>query len=990
MIITQIDIYGFGKWQSETFYADEEIKIIYGENEAGKSTMMAFIRAVLFGFPKRADRYRPIGGSDFGGSLTVRFQSAGMVRIERILKRRAKGDVSVYYSDGTTGGEEDLERLLEGMSEQVFTGIFSFDLQGLQGIGKMDAQTLNDYLYDASLSGGPSLLACEKEADKRMQELFKVRGKKTPVNEQLKVIQETEKEVSKREEQAGAYAGLVRKRNEGEEALRELKTEREKLQADLNRWERVSRLAPMYREYTALKESSSPDFAFPHQGKEQLVHLLQTRERLSESLQEIHGWIDELSEKRKKHAPTLSYEQAVRLEEQSARLNKQSGVYEDQAVQMARLEEERSGLNRKKEDIEHDWGWQEDTHNLRGRDTAKASRTEMERLSHEAEKAKSEREAAEKELLQLKGEKTRLNERLTAAKEARLAPETERIYRDRAERLEEYESVKKKIPEWKAQLASFSRKDRGKLLPAAGILLLLFGAAGLLTGDPLTGSASVIIGVLLFIAGLSSGRFQSAGVHQEALKEELDRWERFETEAASWPADEWREALAAHEEAIREHMRLRHLAEDAESRYALAERLLHQSEKQADAVTDALMNWAVKAGFEPSLSLTQYRAAFEDTVKWQEHAGSEKEQIGRIEKLKRDRESFEQLVFSFAEEAGLSRQEGGPLVCLADASRCVRSELEKHRTKKTVEEQEMSALSQKKAFEKQIKETDNGLEELFSKAEVSDAEAFAEKVSAWEDEQRKRDRIKELELEMRAVSPRETRAEDLETCSNWGEMAEEKWKETANRKKETDETWKRTIEEITRVKQEIESLEQGHSLEECLQQFEHEKSRLAEQVEEWAVLAIARDLAARTKMVLEKERQPGVIREAGKLFEQFTAGRYTGLFAPLGEGHFIVERTDKTRFEPSSLSQGTQELLYLSIRFALAFSYGKEERFPIIIDEAFVNFDEDRRTRVMTVLKGLSAGRQILCFTCHRHMIEEQPELSRIDLSVSRRKNPVS
>lgn len=48
MKIKQLHIYGFGKWQDQKWdFNDQQLSVIAGENEAGKSTIRAFILFML-------------------------------------------------------------------------------------------------------------------------------------------------------------------------------------------------------------------------------------------------------------------------------------------------------------------------------------------------------------------------------------------------------------------------------------------------------------------------------------------------------------------------------------------------------------------------------------------------------------------------------------------------------------------------------------------------------------------------------------------------------------------------------------------------------------------------------------------------------------------------------------------------------------------------------------------------------------------------------
>ena len=56
MIITSLEIFGFGKFHQFSLHFSDKYNVIYGENEAGKSTLHSFIRAMLFGVPSIPSR----------------------------------------------------------------------------------------------------------------------------------------------------------------------------------------------------------------------------------------------------------------------------------------------------------------------------------------------------------------------------------------------------------------------------------------------------------------------------------------------------------------------------------------------------------------------------------------------------------------------------------------------------------------------------------------------------------------------------------------------------------------------------------------------------------------------------------------------------------------------------------------------------------------------------------------------------------------------
>ena len=56
MRLLELHIDGFGKFHDRTISFNDGINIIYGKNEAGKSTLHTFIRGMLFGIERRLPR----------------------------------------------------------------------------------------------------------------------------------------------------------------------------------------------------------------------------------------------------------------------------------------------------------------------------------------------------------------------------------------------------------------------------------------------------------------------------------------------------------------------------------------------------------------------------------------------------------------------------------------------------------------------------------------------------------------------------------------------------------------------------------------------------------------------------------------------------------------------------------------------------------------------------------------------------------------------
>lgn len=136
MRIERLEIKGFGKLKDLVITPEDGLNVLYGDNEAGKSTLQAFILGMLYGLkngrqaPGSAGslrRYEPWDGGAYGGALVCSLDNGSTYRIERNFKA---GTIKVFddcYSDitGDFGVGRDkmpliAERLL-GMDESTFT-----------------------------------------------------------------------------------------------------------------------------------------------------------------------------------------------------------------------------------------------------------------------------------------------------------------------------------------------------------------------------------------------------------------------------------------------------------------------------------------------------------------------------------------------------------------------------------------------------------------------------------------------------------------------------------------------------------------------------------------------------------------------------------------------------------------------------------------------------------------------------------------------------
>ncbi len=118
----------------------------------------------------------------------------------------------------------------------------------------------------------------------------------------------------------------------------------------------------------------------------------------------------------------------------------------------------------------------------------------------------------------------------------------------------------------------------------------------------------------------------------------------------------------------------------------------------------------------------------------------------------------------------------------------------------------------------------------------------------------------------------------------------------------------------------------------------------------------------------QRENEPNLV-SAETLLAKITDGKYTKADY---SARAIVSNNGEVKTQ-EELSRGTREQLYLAFRLGYAQNYGTDGnnfKLPLIIDDAFVNFDKDRLSNVIEALKEFAQTNQVLFFTCHKDYIK--------------------
>lgn len=119
-----------------------------------------------------------------------------------------------------------------------------------------------------------------------------------------------------------------------------------------------------------------------------------------------------------------------------------------------------------------------------------------------------------------------------------------------------------------------------------------------------------------------------------------------------------------------------------------------------------------------------------------------------------------------------------------------------------------------------------------------------------------------------------------------------------------------------------------------------------------------------------EEQKDALNSEVSRYVSAVTGGRYDSVRIDDNGGLRVL--TEGKEVPPEALSRGTLEQFYLAFRIAVGNIVMKEEAMPLLLDETFSMYDDDRLAQTLRMLSGL--GRQVILFTCqHRemHLLED-------------------
>ncbi len=179
-----------------------------------------------------------------------------------------------------------------------------------------------------------------------------------------------------------------------------------------------------------------------------------------------------------------------------------------------------------------------------------------------------------------------------------------------------------------------------------------------------------------------------------------------------------------------------------------------------------------------------------------------------------------------------------------------------------------------------------------------------------------------------------------------------------------------TLERKGRLYEQRRQLQEQPSVEHVRWRRQRLESSLRELLARYWALGYSQQQLAHLQKEYEYERQPETLLDTSRYFHFLTQGRYDRVWTPWDQARLLVERQDGEQLAVEQLSTGTRELLFLALRLAIVAHYARHGlRLPVILDDVLVNLDRSRCRAACRLLAAFSEeGHQILFFTCHDHI----------------------
>ena len=141
---------------------------------------------------------------------------------------------------------------------------------------------------------------------------------------------------------------------------------------------------------------------------------------------------------------------------------------------------------------------------------------------------------------------------------------------------------------------------------------------------------------------------------------------------------------------------------------------------------------------------------------------------------------------------------------------------------------------------------------------------------------------------------------------------------------------------------------------------------LEEQKKRYKAIVLASEALTKASESLRGEISPRLSADAGKIMEKATGGKYRDV-AVEHDLSMSFTASDGERHSVDFMSAGTSDLVYISLRLSLASLLSQSGMPPVIFDESFARFDDNRLNGILRILSARAdEGEQVILLTSQK------------------------
>ncbi|MFC5405734.1 AAA family ATPase [Cohnella soli] len=1092
MRITELQVDGYGALRAVKLTFETPITVLYGPNEAGKSTLLRFVRSMLYGFPTRKDlveRGEPIHGGRHGGRLFVEEKDGRRWILERYAERSGELTLRDGNDFEKTIGQAEWEKThLGGISERLFRQLFAVSLNELHELRTLQGEEIGNYLYHAGLAGGTALTGARRKIAAEMDKLYRPKGSTQEMNKLLVEMRVLESAIRERKDRVLVYVETEEELARLEAAIAGEERELPNLRLEAARWQEAVELREWWLKRKVLlaedaEVRSRLDNPNASLMAEDATYRWERLLKVKEEAERVYVDARSRADDRKERRARLVWDEALAATASDwARLDGMRETISAKRDERAELEAERRTLDEAVQSaisrISSGWG-EAELLAFGGLAAERGQIRSVQMMWAEAEKSNA---ALQGEFQRLARAEAALTAELntgeglpsaadgTATEDTMLglfAPRTKSALLQAWHRAEdtrrEFERTRAAAavaaggmsePQVASgepnQMAYGPKRSRSRsghtagrarkadpfrrfwlggvfsMLAIAFAVLYMMGGIGEqgARGSALLALAFVVAAAITFRMVQSTGRSANEGPSEREASHAVSELRRGrlnfgealrqllrhpETAAAGLGAEiRGEHAQSADTPPLNELLRASASEDDIWQRLreAVYDRLAEfEAAERGDAKRGELMSRLQETRREREFVLAdaaecreKQRSIREDWQRWLAErklpTGLEPDSLpellglaeqGQAALRRRNRVleralaldetigEYEAEVCKLREICESTSGLGTTAVPDKDAARTAswlaRASADMAAAKAEAERLDQLMAEADLAMEEatlRLAVAEEGISAMLEEAGERNENAMGVRLAVDERSRALRREAGEIRIRLEAGKGEEAKERLYEMLGRYDAAALTAMTAEANDKLEEAERLRaERLDKRGRLAQELERQRGDAEQEDAVQRLRELQSKLETLAERYAVLALSERLIARTKAVFEEEKQPEVLLRASGHFRRMTDSAYVRIVAPGETKALFAETAEKQLIDSAFLSRGTQEQLYLAMRFALCEAASPDKPLPLLLDDLFVHFDEVRLKHTIPVIEELSRTRQVLLFTCH-------------------------